>query len=124
MLMLGIMQLPATILTIPIIIYVFATEGSSAINIVFGIYVFVAGLADNVLKPLLLGRGVSVPMPVVLIGAIGGMITNGLLGLFIGPVALGVAYELFWRWVDERAPECRRQRAAPRRRPPGERAMI
>jgi predicted PurR-regulated permease PerM len=43
-------------------------------------------------------------MPVVLIGAIGGMVTNGLLGLFIGPVALGVGYELFWRWVDERAP--------------------
>jgi predicted PurR-regulated permease PerM len=104
-LMLGIMQLPATILTIPIIIYVFATQGSSAINIVFAIYVFIAGLADNVLKPLLLGRGVAVPMPVVLIGAIGGMITNGLLGLFIGPVALGVAYELFWRWVDERVPE-------------------
>jgi predicted PurR-regulated permease PerM len=103
-LMLGIMQLPATILTIPIIIYVFATQGSSAINIVFAIYVFIAGLADNVLKPLLLGRGVAVPMPVVLIGAIGGMVTNGLLGLFIGPVALGVAWELFWRWVDERVP--------------------
>jgi predicted PurR-regulated permease PerM len=104
-LMLGIMQLPATILTIPIIAYVFATQGSSGINIVFAIYVFIAGLADNVLKPLMLGRGVSVPMPVVLIGAIGGMVTNGLLGLFIGPVALGVAYELFWRWVDERAPD-------------------
>ena len=104
-LMLGIMQLPATLLTIPIIIWVFATQGSSGINIIFAIYVFIAGLADNVLKPLLLGRGVAVPMPVVLIGAIGGMITNGLLGLFIGPVALGVAYELFWRWVDERAPE-------------------
>jgi predicted PurR-regulated permease PerM len=104
-LMLGIMQLPATIITIPIIIYMFATEGSSATMIIFGIYLFVAGLADNVLKPLMLGRGVSVPMPVVLIGAIGGMITGGLLGLFIGPVALGVAYELFWRWVDERAPE-------------------
>jgi len=104
-LMLGIMQLPATILTIPIIIYVFSTEGSTATTIIFGIYLFVAGLADNVLKPLMLGRGVSVPMPVVLIGAIGGMVTGGLLGLFIGPVALGVAYELFWRWVDERAPE-------------------
>ena len=104
-LMLGIMQLPATILTIPIIIYVFATEGSSGTTILFGVYLFVAGLADNVLKPLMLGRGVSVPMPVVLIGAIGGMITGGLLGLFIGPVALGVAYELFWRWMDERAPE-------------------
>ena len=117
-LMLGIMQLPATILTIPIIIYVFATQGSSAINIVFAIYVFIAGLADNVLKPLLLGRGVAVPMPVVLIGAIGGMITNGLLGLFIGPVALGVAYELFWRWVDERVPASPVTAEAPAAFPP------
>ena len=104
-LMLGIMQLPATIVTIPIIAWVLSTQGASGTNIIFAIYLFVAGLADNVLKPLMLGRGVSVPMPVVLIGAIGGMVTNGLLGLFIGPVALGVAYELFWRWVDERAPE-------------------
>jgi predicted PurR-regulated permease PerM len=118
-LMLGIMQLPATILTIPIIIYVFATEGSSATVIIFAIYLFVAGLADNVLKPLMLGRGVSVPMPVVLIGAIGGMITGGLLGLFIGPVALGVAYELFWRWVDERAPETAAESAAAPAAPAG-----
>ena len=98
------MQVPVALLTIPIIIWVLATQGVSGINIVFSIYLFIAGLADNVLKPLMLGRGVSVPMPVVLIGALGGMVTNGLLGLFIGPVALGVAYELFWRWVDERAP--------------------
>jgi predicted PurR-regulated permease PerM len=104
-LMLGIMQVPVAILTIPIIIWVLATQGASGTNIIFSIYLFIAGLADNVLKPLMLGRGVSVPMPVVLIGAIGGMVTNGLLGLFIGPVALGVAYELFWRWVDERAPQ-------------------
>jgi predicted PurR-regulated permease PerM len=63
--------------------------------------VFVAGLADNVLKPLMLGRGVEVPMPVVLIGAIGGMVTGGIVGLFIGPVILGIAYQLFWAWVRE-----------------------
>ncbi|QSX78784.1 AI-2E family transporter [Agrilutibacter solisilvae] len=104
-LMLGIVQLPATLITIPVIIYVFATQGASAGTIVFAIYVFIAGLADNVLKPLLLGRGVEVPMPVILIGALGGMITDGLLGLFIGPVVLGVAYELFWKWVDEHVPQ-------------------
>jgi len=104
-LMLGIMQLPALLVTIPIIFYVLSTEGASTTTIIFSVYLFIAGLADNVLKPLMLGRGVSVPMPVVLIGAIGGMVTGGLLGLFIGPVALGVAYQLFWRWVDERAPE-------------------
>ena len=63
-----------------------------------------AGLADNVLKPLMLGRGLDVPMPVILIGAIGGMVTGGIIGLFIGPVALAVSYQLFWQWVDQQAP--------------------
>ncbi|HET6555270.1 MAG TPA: AI-2E family transporter [Dyella sp.] len=100
-LLLGIMQLPATLITIPVIIFVFATEGFTVGSIVFAIYVFVAGLADNVLKPLLLGRGVDVPMPVVLIGALGGMVTGGVIGLFIGPVVLAVGYQLFWRWVED-----------------------
>ena len=51
------------------------------------------------LKPLLLGRGVDVPMPVILIGALGGMVTSGIIGLFIGPVILAIGYELFWQWV-------------------------
>lgn len=102
-LLLGIMQLPATLITIPVIVYVFATEGASVTTIIFAVYVFVAGLADNVLKPLLLGRGVDVPMPVVLIGALGGMISGGIIGLFIGPVMLSVGYRLFWLWVDEPA---------------------
>jgi predicted PurR-regulated permease PerM len=102
-LLLGIMQLPATLITIPVIVYVFVTEGASVTTIVFAVYVFVAGLADNVLKPLLLGRGVDVPMPVVLIGALGGMISGGIIGLFIGPVMLSVGYRLFWLWVDEPA---------------------
>lgn len=68
-------------------------------------YTFVAGLADNLLKPLLLGRGVDVPMPVVLIGALGGMVVKGIIGLFIGPVILAVAYNLFWQWVDQQVPE-------------------
>jgi predicted PurR-regulated permease PerM len=65
-LLIGIIQLPATLVTIPVIAFAFATEGASTATIVFAIYVFVAGLVDNVLKPLLLGRGVDVPMPVVL----------------------------------------------------------
>lgn len=98
-LLLGIMQIPATIVTIPVIAYVLSTDGVSGATIIFSIYVFVAGLADNVLKPLLLGRGVDVPMPVVLIGALGGMVTSGIIGLFIGPVILAIGYELFWEWV-------------------------
>jgi predicted PurR-regulated permease PerM len=100
-LLLGILQLPATLITVPVIIYVFASEGPSVVTIIFAIYVFIAGLADNVLKPLLLGRGVDVPMPVVLVGALGGMVTGGVIGLFIGPVALAVGYQLFWQWVED-----------------------
>ncbi|MFW0755505.1 AI-2E family transporter [Pseudomonas sp. H11T01] len=100
-LLLGIMQLPATLITIPVIVFVFVTEGASTATIVFAIYIFVAGLSDNVLKPLLLGRGVDVPMPVVLIGALGGMVANGIIGLFIGPVILAVGYQLFWQWVKD-----------------------
>ncbi|CAE6739679.1 Putative transport protein YdiK [Paraburkholderia domus] len=102
-LLLGIMQLPATLITIPVIAFVIATKGVGAATIIFSIYVFVAGLADNVLKPLLLGRGVDVPMPVVLIGALGGMVTGGVIGLFIGPVVLAVGYQLFWHWVEDRS---------------------
>jgi predicted PurR-regulated permease PerM len=98
-LLLGIMQVPATLITVPVIIYIFATRGFDVATIVFAIYEFVAGLADNVLKPLLLGRGVAVPMPVILIGALGGMVTNGIIGLFTGPVLLAVGYQLFWQWV-------------------------
>jgi len=100
-LLLGIAQIPATLITIPVIIYVIATDGVSGATIIFSIYIFVAGLADNVLKPLLLGRGVDVPMPVILIGALGGMITSGIIGLFIGPVILAISWELFWEWVKD-----------------------
>jgi predicted PurR-regulated permease PerM len=102
-LLLGIMQLPATLITIPVIVFVIATQGVTTMTVIFSVYVFVAGLADNVLKPLLLGRGVAVPMPVVLIGALGGMVTGGVIGLFIGPVMLSVGYQLFWRWVKDQA---------------------
>ncbi len=104
-LIIGIMQLPATLITLPVIAYVFFAEGASLAVIIFAIYTFVAGLADNVLKPLLLGRGVDVPMPVVLIGALGGMVVGGIIGLFIGPVLLAVGYKLFWQWVDQQPPQ-------------------
>ncbi|CAG9180190.1 AI-2E family transporter [Cupriavidus pampae] len=103
-LLLGIMQLPATIITVPVIIYVFATEGAGTATVIFAIYTFIAGLADNVLKPIMLGRGVEVPMPVILIGALGGMVSGGIIGLFIGPVMLAVGYQLFWAWVRDPPP--------------------
>jgi predicted PurR-regulated permease PerM len=99
--LLGIVQIPATILTLPVIAYAFATE-SVVVAGIFAIWSLVMGLSDNVLKPLLLGRGMDVPMPVILIGVIGGMIADGLLGLFVGPVVLAVAWVLFTEWLDEK----------------------
>ena len=56
-------------------------------------------MADNVLKPLLLGRGVDVPMPVILLGVLGGMVSGGIIGMFIGAVLLAVGYQIFMDWV-------------------------
>lgn len=95
--LLGIVQVPAVIVSLPVIAYVFMKEPLTP-ALIFGVWTFVAGLSDNFLKPLLLGRGLEVPMPVILIGVIGGMIADGLLGLFIGPVLLAVAYVLFMDW--------------------------
>ncbi len=58
-----------------------------------------AGMADNVLKPLMLGRGVDAPMPVILLGALGGMASAGILGMFVGATLLAVGYQTFMTWV-------------------------
>jgi predicted PurR-regulated permease PerM len=101
LLLLCIVQVPAVLVTLPIIVYVLATQATQP-AIIFTVWTLVAGLSDNVLKPLLLGRGMEVPMPIILIGVIGGMIVDGLLGLFIGPVILAVGYVLLIEWMDER----------------------
>jgi predicted PurR-regulated permease PerM len=97
-LLLGIMQVPLILLTLPVVGYVFATEATQP-AILFLIWNVVVGLSDNVLRPLLLGRGLEVPMPVILIGVIGGMLVDGLLGLFVGPVLLAVSYVLLLEWL-------------------------
>ncbi len=97
-LFLGIVQVPATLLTVPVIIYVFMTEPTVP-AVIFLIWTLLAGLSDNALKPLMLGRGLEVPMPVILIGVIGGLIADGLVGLFVGPVVLAVGYVLFMEWL-------------------------
>ncbi len=117
LLLLCIVQVPAVLVTLPIIAYVLATKATQP-AIIFLVWTLVAGLSDNVLKPLLLGRGLEVPMPVILIGVIGGMIADGLLGLFVGPVVLAVGYVLLLEWMQQR-----RAARAGRRPPIGRRKM-
>ena len=101
-LMLGILQLPALLISLPVIAYLwFGTDASVVHNSIFTALLIVGGFADNVLKPLLLGRGVDAPMPVILLGALGGMVSGGILGMFIGAVFLAAGYQVFMEWVDE-----------------------
>ena len=98
-LILGILQLPAMIISLPAIGYIWWSGDSTMMSIVFTVYLLVAGMADNVLKPMLLGRGVDAPMPIILLGALGGMVSAGLIGLFVGAVILALGYVIFMTWV-------------------------
>ena len=91
---LAIIQLPPLVIVLPVIIYAFPTMDTGA-AVVFTIWSLLAGASDNLLKPLLLGRGVDIPMLVILIGAIGGMVAGGIIGMFVGAVMLALAYQLF-----------------------------
>jgi predicted PurR-regulated permease PerM len=100
MLVLGIAQAPAVIVTIPAIGYIWSSGNYGTTEAtIFSIMLFIAGLADNVLKPLLLGRGVEAPMPVILFGALGGMAAKGILGMFVGATLLALGYQIFMGWV-------------------------
>ena len=83
---------------IPAVIYEFAIASSTK-AVIFLIWCIIVGAMDNVLKPLLLGRGVAVPIAVVFIGAIGGFMAMGIIGLFVGAVVLSVGYKLFLAWL-------------------------
>lgn len=99
-LVLGVAQVPAFLVILPALAYVWSSgsySGGAAIG--YTVMLLLAGMADNVLKPLMLGRGVDAPMPVILLGALGGMATGGILGMFVGATLLALGYQLFMGWV-------------------------
>ncbi|MCM3904332.1 MAG: AI-2E family transporter [Pyrinomonadaceae bacterium] len=99
-LVLGIAQVPALVITLPAIIYIWSSGGyGTAAAVTYTIILLVTGMADNVLKPLMLGRGVDAPMPVILLGALGGMASGGILGMFVGATLLAIGYQIFTGWV-------------------------
>lgn len=99
---LAVLQLPTIIVAIPVIAFMWMVGDHGVVmNVLFSVCFLVAGLADNILKPLLLGRGCDAPMPIILIGALGGMIGFGLIGLFLGAVLLALGYQIFMTWSHE-----------------------
>ena len=87
------------LILIPAVIYAF-TIATTTKAVIFMVWCLIVGLIDNVLKPLLLGRGVAVPVAVVFLGAIGGFVAMGIIGLFVGAIVLSVGYKLFLAWIE------------------------
>ncbi|MCZ6831601.1 MAG: AI-2E family transporter [Gammaproteobacteria bacterium] len=98
-LILGIVQISPGLVLIPTIIYVFSTA-STVPAVLYMVYMLAVGLSDNILKPILLSRGIPVPMAVIFIGAIGGFIMSGIVGLFVGAVIMVLGYDLFIAWLN------------------------
>jgi predicted PurR-regulated permease PerM len=98
-LVLGIVQIGPAILFLPIIVWSWMTM-ETAHAFMFTAYMVPVGLVDNLLRPILMARGLSTPMPLIIIGVIGGTIAYGIIGLFFGPIVLSVAWELGVAWMN------------------------
>ena len=97
---LAIIQLPPIIVLGPIAAWVF-TFADTMPAVIFLIWALLVSGCDGFLKPILMGRGVDAPMLVILIGALGGMMVSGIIGLFVGAVVVAITYTLFMAWVAE-----------------------
>ncbi len=97
-LILAVIQLPPLIVLGPIAFWIFSVADPVPATI-FAVYAFVVSISDSFLKPMFLGRGMEIPMLVILLGAIGGAITAGIIGLFLGAVVLALGYEILKAWM-------------------------
>jgi predicted PurR-regulated permease PerM len=99
-LLLATVQLPAALIMIPTIFYV-ASVADTVPAVIYGVWALTVGFSDNILKPLLLGRSSTAPTAVIFLGAIGGFIASGIVGLFVGAVVLVVSYKMFLIWYHQ-----------------------
>ncbi len=98
----AVIQIPAIVILGPIAAWLFFTRDNTTVSVLFLIWCLLVGFSDNILKPLFMGHGVDIPMLVILVGALGGMILSGIIGLFIGAVVVAITYKLFMAWVREK----------------------
>jgi len=97
----AIAQLPPILVLGFVCAYVFSVAETTP-AVIFLVYCIIVSSSDAFLKPLFLGRGMEIPMLVILLGAIGGMIMSGIIGLFVGAIVLALGYELFMAWLNEK----------------------
>ncbi|PWJ44656.1 AI-2E family transporter [Sediminitomix flava] len=101
-LILSIIQIGPGLVALGVIIYLFSTQTATYATI-WTVIIFIATLSDNVLKPIFLGKGAPVPMLIIFLGAIGGFILSGFLGLFTGAIVLSLGFKLFIAWIEGEA---------------------
>jgi len=94
---LGIVQIGAAIVIIPIVIWSWMTMDTTA-ALLFTAYMIPVSILDNVIRPFVMAHGLKTPIFVIFIGLIGGVLVHGLIGLFLGPIVLAIAWELFTTW--------------------------
>ena len=100
MFMLCIAQLGVFLVLLPAVAWLY-WSGDSGWGTFLLVWTVVVGSLDNVLRPYLIKKGADLPLLLIFAGVIGGMITIGLVGIFVGPVVLAVAYTLLDAWVGD-----------------------
>jgi predicted PurR-regulated permease PerM len=96
--LLSIVQIGAAVILFPVMIWIWMDKDVTT-ALLLTAFLVIVGLLDNVLKPLVMGRGLTTPTLVIFIGVIGGTLAHGIVGLFIGPIILAVSWELMVAWV-------------------------
>jgi predicted PurR-regulated permease PerM len=100
----AILQIPPTLVVIPVIIYLFSILNTVP-AILWAVYLMAGGISDNILKPVLLGKGAPVPMLVIFLGVVGGFMLSGFIGLFTGAIVVSLAYKMLTEWMYNSRPE-------------------
>jgi predicted PurR-regulated permease PerM len=95
---LTIVQIGAAIVLVPVIIWIWIDKDFTT-ALLMTVFLCIVGILDNILKPLVMGRGLTTPTLVIFVGVIGGTLAHGIVGLFIGPIILSVAWELTVAWI-------------------------
>ena len=98
-LLLGVIQIGPSVILVPLIVWSwFAMDTTTAI--LFTLYMVPVNLLDNILRPLV-AKGLKTPMLVILIGVLGGTLAHGIMGLFVGPIVLSIAWQLLAVWTQD-----------------------
>ncbi len=102
-LLLSIVQIGAFLVLLPVIIWIWTAKDVTT-ALMLTVFLVLVGFLDTMLKPLVMGRGLNTPTIVIFVGVIGGTLAHGIVGLFIGPIILSVAWEMMMAWIRTEAP--------------------